>query len=417
MKLLLWSLYYAPEKTGIGPFNADLADFLSQRGHKITVLTTFPFFPEWRKQQNDRGRLISHETHRGVVVHRTWTYVPARVNTISRIVHEFSFGVSSLIRAASLGRPDLILLVSPPLSLGFCGWLGSKLLGASFVFHVQDLQPDAAVKMGMLKNRFVARVLYGLEAFIYARAATVSGIIHGMLEAFSEKGVSARRRAYFPNWLHGGAAPAAPSAARITKVCEKYGIPAGKFVVLYSGNMGRKQGLEGIIEAARLCSSRGITQIHFVMAGAGAVRDSLERELADQPCESLTLLPLLAEDDYHAMLHVAGVCVVAQVQGSGRLFFPSKLLTTLKHGRPVLAIADEESELTRAVRDGGFGLVVPPGSALGLIEALLELQANPERLDVMAERSRWVDRFDRETVLQEAENMLLRCRTPIYPII
>src|SRR6188474_2262377 len=117
MKVILWGINYSPEATGIAPFNAELAEFLVRQDHEVTVVTGFSYYPHWKKAAGDRGRLFRREQINGVNVIRCAQYVPGRVSTVRRIIHELSFGLSSLFRVLFLARPDVYVVVSPPLFL------------------------------------------------------------------------------------------------------------------------------------------------------------------------------------------------------------------------------------------------------------------------------------------------------------
>jgi colanic acid biosynthesis glycosyl transferase WcaI len=227
MRIIIWGVNYTPEPTGIGPFNTGMAEWLAARGHEVEMVTTFPYYPSWRKRPEDKGRLYGTDVLNGVTVRRCWHYVPARVTALRRMVHEASFLATSWVRMATLRRADVIVAVSPPLPLGIPVWLISRLWRRPFVFHVQDLQPDAAVGLGMLRPGRFTKLLYALEAFAYRKAAAVSGISDGMLDAFRRKGVEAQRRWFFPNWvadtMPGQAEVRAREAARAA-FCSRHGI-------------------------------------------------------------------------------------------------------------------------------------------------------------------------------------------------
>src|SRR4051812_7626985 len=199
MRVIVWGINYAPEFAGIAPHNVALCEFLDAEGHDVEMVTTFAYYPTWRKRDEDRGRLYRTDRVNGVPVHRCWHFVPERVSALKRILHEGSFIATSTLRALTLTRPDVLVAVSPPLLLGVAAWLVGKLKRAPFVFHVQDMQPDAAVGLGMLKASWFTRALYGLEAFAYRHAARVSGITQGMLRIFAAKGVPESKLVYFPN--------------------------------------------------------------------------------------------------------------------------------------------------------------------------------------------------------------------------
>ena len=172
MRIIVWGINYRPEVTGIGPFNTLLCEFLAHRGHEVEMLTSFPYYPQWTKRSCDLGRIFQSEEVDGVIVHRCWTYVPRKVSALRRIMHEVSFVSSSFIRMFTLSKPSLLIVVSPPLLLGIAGWCVSAIKNVPFVFHVQDLQPDAAVALGMVKKGIFVKLLYWIENMAYSKATT-----------------------------------------------------------------------------------------------------------------------------------------------------------------------------------------------------------------------------------------------------
>ena len=139
MNVTVWGINYAPELTGIAPCNTALCEFLRRCGHEVRMVTTFAYYPAWKKQPEDAGRIFRDDELNGVPVHRCWHFVPRRPGTLKRIFHEASFVLTSLLRLLSLPRPDVFVVVSPPLLLGAAAWLLTRVKCAPFVFHVQDL--------------------------------------------------------------------------------------------------------------------------------------------------------------------------------------------------------------------------------------------------------------------------------------
>jgi colanic acid biosynthesis glycosyl transferase WcaI len=291
---------------------------------------------------------------------------------LKRIIHEATFVTTSFLRLLTLPTPDVYVVVSPPLLLGLAAWLLTRFRRAPFVFHVQDLQPDAAMALGMLKPSAFTRLLYWLESVAYGRAASVSGISHGMLDAFTRKRVPAARQIYFPN-----PAPL-PDLATLPKPGDfraRFGFAKDDFLAVYSGNLGVKQGLCILVEAARELRNSG-SPIKIVICGDGAMRPQIEAAIQHEGLAELRLYPLQPVEQYQEMLVDADVCLITQQAGSGAAFFPSKLLATLGFGRPVVSVADNASELTRAIQVGGFGENIQPGDAKGLAESLRKLASN-----------------------------------------
>ena len=389
MKILVWGINYAPEATGIGPCNTALCEALQAAGHEVEMVTTFPYYPAWKKRAEDRRTLWRRDVCHGVTVHRCWHYVPTHVRWWRRIIHEATFILTSLPRVLTGPRPDFIIAVSPPLLIGPASWLASRLLGTLYVLHVQDLQPDAAVGVGMLRDDMFTRFLYAVEAFAYRHAWRLSGISRGMLAAFSSKGVPTEKQIYFPNGIR-LEPPPARGAFRA-----RQGFAAGDFLAVYSGNIGVKQGLQLLVRAARSLRNK---RIRIVICGDGAQRQLIESEAAG--LSNVRMLPLLSEREYREMLVDSDLAIIPQLAGSGRAFFPSKLLNPLASGRAILSVGDADSELARVVADGCFGLNVQPDGAEDLAGTLDRLADDPVQLETWGKAGRaWVEQFEQGRIL------------------
>lgn len=365
------------------------------------MVTSFAYYPLWRKFPEDEGKLFRTDLINGVPVHRCWHYVPQKVSAIKRIIHEATFVCSSFLRVLFCKRADVMVVVSPALLLGAAAWLAGLLKRSPFVFHVQDLQPDAAIGLGMLKTGLISRVLYGLETFAYNAAARVSGITAGMVQAFTRKGVPAEKRVYFPN----------PAAIPDSAQCPTPGAFRARerfrpddFLAIYSGNLGVKQGLRILLDAAARCTNKAVK---VVICGDGVERESLAEYSAELNLRNVHFLPLQPRARYEELLMDADLCVITQQAGSGQVFFPSKLLTTLAYAKPVLAVADDDSDLAIATRDGQCGFVVAPGDPSALAAALDYIAEDAALLEEMGARGRaYVSRFESNLVMGQFLDVL-----------
>jgi len=401
MRVVVWGINYAPEFTGIAPHSVALCEFLEREGHDVEMVTSFPYYPTWQKRPEDRGRLFRTDVINGVPVHRCWHFVPARVSALKRIVHEGSFVFTSTLRALGVERPDVFVVVSPPLLLGAAAWLVGKLKRAPYVFHVQDMQPDAAVGLGMLKQSSFTRALYALEAFAYRHAARVSGITRGMLRTFRSKGVPDSKLVYFPNAIELKTDEPAPVRGEFRN---RHGFRADEFLAIYAGNLGVKQGLEVLLETAALLRDR---PIRFLICGDGAQREALAARAREMQLPNFNLLPLQFGRDYRSLLVDADVCFITQQAGAGNSFFPSKLLGLLAESKPVVTVAAPECELALSLAEGNFGVNVPPGRPQELAMLLDSLASDPERLWIYgANGRRYVEQFDKRRVMQNFANEL-----------
>jgi colanic acid biosynthesis glycosyl transferase WcaI len=397
MRVIVWGINYAPEITGIAPHNVALCEFLKQQGQDVEMMTTFTYYPAWRKQPEDRHLLFRTDRINDVPVHRCWHFVPKRVSAWKRIVHEATFILTSTLRVLLLRRADVYVVVSPPLLLGVSAWIVSAVKRAPFVFHVQDLQPDAAVGLGMLRAGWLTRVLYGLEAFAYRQAARVSGISEEILDAFRRKGVPEQKLILFPNGV------AIPEPAQIpARGCfrVKNGFGADEFLAVYAGNLGVKQGLYILLDAAERL--RGDNKIRIVICGDGAERTALEKSRRDRNLANVSMLPLQFGMDYKELLVDSDVSLITQQSRAGNAFFPSKLLVTLAYGSPLITVADDESALARAVSEGQFGLNLYPGQADELAKTFTHLAQDQQRLHQWSENGRvYVNRFEQRHLLAD----------------
>jgi colanic acid biosynthesis glycosyl transferase WcaI len=396
MRVVVWGINYAPEFTGIAPHSVALCEFLEREGHNVEMVTSFPYYPAWRKREEDRGCLYRTDVLGGVSVHRCWHFVPARVSALKRILHEGSFIATSTLRVLTLERPDVFVVVSPPLLLGMAAWFAGKLKRAPFVFHVQDMQPDAAVGLGMLKASWFTRILYWLEAFAYRQAARVSGITRGMLETFRRKGVPESKLIYFPNAIDlqkGGDGSPRPGQFR-----SEHGFGASEFLAVYAGNLGVKQGLEVLLDTAALLREK---PIRFLICGDGAQREALAARAKEMGLPNFTMLPLQEGPNYQALLVDADVCFITQQAGAGNSFFPSKLLGLLAQSKPVVTVAAPECELALSLQEGNFGVNLPPNRPAELAALLDSLANDAERLWLYgANGRRYVEQFEKERVMQ-----------------
>jgi colanic acid biosynthesis glycosyl transferase WcaI len=401
MKIIVWGINYAPETAGIPPQTKNLCDYLSQAGHELKVVTGFPYYPSWKKREQDQGVLYRRDEIDGVPVYRCWQYVPRKVTSLKRMIHEASFVGTSFCRMLFLPTPDVYVVKSPPLLLGTAAWLLTCFKKAPFVFHVHDLQPDAALGLGMLKKGMFARILYGLENFAYRKAARVTGISKSILEAFRQKGVPESKIVHYADSTR---FPKTGEEPRRGEFRRREGYGEDDFLVIYAGNLGVKQGLEVLLEATALIQN---PNIKVVICGDGARREALEEEARKKQLKNFKMLPFQVGEGYRELLIDTDLSVITQLPGSGGFFVPSKLLDTLVYRKPVLSVADSASELYHAVEEGKCGRNIPPGDPLLLARAIEEAYDQRDSLIQMGESGRqFVERFETNRVQAGFEKVL-----------
>ena len=386
-RLLFLGTNYRPEPIGIGPYTAGLAEALAARGHTVEVVTGQPHYPEW--QVHDGYGAASSETICGVTVHRVPHYVPARPGGAKRIAHYIDFAARTrgpLIRRAKALRPDAVVAVLPSLFFIPTAATAARKVGAHLWAHVQDFEVEAAFATGQLPSGgLIERRALAFEASQFRRPGTVSTISPAMAARLASKGVAAERILELRNWANHVDSIAATDGRSMR---ETLGIEE-KTLVLYSGSIARKQGMDVLMDAARKLSSR--PDIAFVVCGPAEGRAALEAEAGD--LSNIRFIDLVPAEEVGALLKAADVHVLPQIAGAADLVLPSKLTNMLASGRPVVATAAPGTGLAQEVE--GCGLITPPGDAAALAEAIGRLADDPEeraRLGAAAERqalARW----------------------------
>lgn len=405
MRILVLTINYWPEKTGIGAVLTRRCEYLASLGHEVTVCTGMPFYPEWQVGPDYKGKVFHREERKGVTILRSWIWVPKKVTSAKRVLFEASFLASSLVRALGSGKPELLLLVSPPLGLAVSARILSRWFRAPYVFDVEDLQPDAAADLGMLP-RPVLPVLYRLEAMAYRGASLITTGTEGMRQRIADKGIPTERIAVVPPPAHSSFFRVA-GAEQGEIFRRKHGLN-GKFVVAHSGNMGVKQGLDLVLDVAAQMRER--KEITFLLAGDGAMKSHLESRAAALKLQNLLFLPVQEQVEFLQMLAAIDLALIVQQPSVSDIAFPSKTVTLLSAARPVVASVNANSEVARVVVRSNGGLVTEPGQAGPLVESIVQLFGDPERRSNMGECGRRfaLDHWDEDLILPGFESRLRR---------
>ena len=368
MKVLILSINYWPEVTGIGAFTTYRAEYLARAGHDVEVCTSFPYYPEWRVPREYAGKFALTEEHNGVKIVRSYLYVPNPVTAVRRILHEASFIFSCTLRALMRRRPDVLLVVSPPLGLAATAILLSRVWRVPFVFDVEDLQPDSASDLEMLPA-WAIKLLYKLENAAYRNARLVTTLTASMKNKIVGKGIPREKVEVLEPRMDDSMTTLLKEEGREFR--RRYGL-GEKFLVTHSGNMGVKQGLEVILNAAAL--NRADDSLLFLLVGDGADRKRVQQRAKELGLPNVRFLPLLDEDDFRGLLSASDVCLVSQQKGVTEIAFPSKIVTYLAAGRPIVASVNPQSEVARIIEKSGAGMIVEAEDAAGLLAAIQELR-------------------------------------------
>lgn len=366
MKILLHGINFAPELTGVGKYTAEMAAWLARAGHEVRVVTAPPYYPDWKVRDGFAAWRYRKSVWQGVSVIRCPLWVPRVPTAARRLIHLLSFAVSSApaMIAQLRWKPDVVWVVEPSFFCAPMALVMGALSRAVTVLHVQDLELDAAFKMGLLKGPRLLAWVSRLESSILRRFDCVSTISGKMLERLKAKGVPPERLHLCPNWVDVGVMKTGAGSQRFRKLL---GLPPGARVALYSGNMAQKQGLELLAEVAAALGAE--SKLYFVFCGNGTGRAGLQAGC--QGLGNVRFLDLQPAELLPELLAMADVHLLPQRADASDLVMPSKLCGMLASGKPVVATAVAGSELEAIVRQ--CGIVVHPGDGRAAADAVLRL--------------------------------------------
>lgn len=368
MKILIYGINYTPELTGIGKYTGEMGAWLAKNKNSVDVITAMPYYPQWKKAHGYQNKFWFREQISNANVQRCPLYVPKNVTGASRIIHEFSFLISSTIFwiRAFFKSYDILISPYPPLIIGFWPWL-YKIFHpkAKWIFHIQDLQVDAAKELKLINNKTLLSILTKLELFWLKKADYVSSISEGMKKRILSKGVEESRYIMLPNWAETDIITPLPKEKSLR---DTLNIPLDKKVILYSGNLGEKQGIEMVVDAA--AEFKNQTDVLFVIAGAGAAKTKLVQYAQSKESTNILFVDLQAYDKLAAFLAIADVHLVIQKKSAADLVLPSKLMSILSAGGIALVTTEQNTSLYELIDTNKVGYICEPENTTLFIACL-----------------------------------------------
>lgn len=414
MRILIYGINYAPELTGIGKYTSEMAGWLAGKEHEVHVITAMPYYPEWNIHTDYIGKKRHTEIIDGVHVHRVPLYVPASVSSFKRIIHEFSFVTSSVpvwIKLLFQKKFDVVFTAAPPFHLGFLPLLYSGLRRSIMISHIQDLQVDAARDLGMIKNKFFLKVMFGLEKFLLKRSTKVSTISPGMKRKIEAKNIDPENIMMFPNWVDEDHIRPLMKQQSFRK---EWGIGMDDKVVLYSGNLGEKQGLENIVEVAA-CYQHD-KSVRFLICGSGGGKEKLMALANATGLDNIHFYPLQPYHKLSALLATADVHLVLQKKSAADLVMPSKLTGILAAGGCSVVTASKGTTLYEIIDRHQSGILVDPECITSLKEGI-DRALYTDITGIQKNARRYAEQFlSKDKIMGKFEQeltMLTECKWPL----
>jgi colanic acid biosynthesis glycosyl transferase WcaI len=403
MKLLVYGINYYPELTGIGKYTGEMGEWLAERGHHIEVITAFPYYPKWETDKNYKGKWWHTEKIKNVSVRRCPIYVPKKVTGISRIFHDLSFFISSTIFwiPAFFRSYDAVIAIYPPLVTGLYPTLYKLIRRKPFILHVQDLQVDVAKELGIIKSPMLLALLEKIEKIYIKNATIVSSISPGMRDRLISKGVKASAYFSLPNWAHVNFIKPSP-------IDESYKTEMGFIkedkLILYSGSLAEKQGLEILLKMGqRFISEKGI---YFMIVGQGFIKQRLMDQAAELGLHNIKFFELQPYEKLPALLNMADLHLVIQKKAAADLVLPSKFVSILSAGGAAVVTAAKDTSLHQLIKEHDLAILTEPENEEALFQCLME-HIRKDNLETKEKaRNYAINYLEVNKILLEFENLL-----------
>jgi glycosyltransferase involved in cell wall biosynthesis len=299
----------------------------------------------------------------------------------------------------------VVLVITNPPTLPFIACIACKLLGAKLILRIEDLYPEVLVAAGILKeNAMFVKVLNAIHFQLYKRADRIIVLGREMLKRVRTKiGEGVAHTALITHWAD--VDEITPLPRESNALLHSLGL-MDKFVIQYSGNMGRTHDLESIIECAKILEPE--SGIHFLFIGSGAKEFWLRKTVGELGLKNVTILPPHPRADLIVSLNACDLAVISFVHGMAGVSVPSRMYNIMSAGKPILAVSDRKSELARVVSEENIGWVVNPASPALIADALMEANANRDLLQQMSVKARAaaVEKYARPIIMRKHEDLI-----------
>ena len=383
MNLTILCPHLRPDLAPTGEVMSSIAEGWIERGHRLHVVTSLPWYMHHAIEPGWEGRLVRHEDVPWGRITRVHPFPTEKTNIPARALAFGGFTVLAGVMAAiGRQRPDAVLAMSPPLTLGLAGWLVARSRGAPFVFNIQDVFPDVAIEAEVLTGPRVISAAYALERFVYRRSDAVTVLSDDLRDNVAAKlpTAEAAKVRVIPNFIDTGRIG---PEDRENSYRREFGLE-GKTVVMYAGNLGFSQPVDLLLDAASALAHE--PDLLFVVNGGGSARPGLERRARGMA--NVRFVDLQPKERLGEVLAAADVHVVLLRSGLAKASVPSKLYSILAAARPIVASVDPGTEVARTIEAAEAGVSVPPGDAEALTKALRRMVDHPEDAERMGTAGR-----------------------------
>lgn len=403
MKILFLTQYCPPEVGAPQNRIFEFAKQLKKFGHEITILTAMPNYPEGEIFEEYKGKKVVVEELEGIKVVRTGIYATKDKSFTKRLRNYLSFTFSSVFTGVKfIEKQDVIITESPPLFLGWSGYVLSKMKKAKFVFNISDLWPESAVKLGVLHNKALIKMSTCLEEFCYKKACAVTGQTRGIVDNIVNRGIDKNKVHLITNGVD---TEFFKRENRDEEFRKEIGIN-NKFAICYAGIHGLAQGLQTVIEAAELL--KNYNDIKFIFFGDGPEKSDLINMVNEKELTNVEFFPLQPKSKMPRIIASMDATVIPLKKldlFKGAL--PSKMFEALSSELPIVLAVEGEAE--KLINDAKAGITVESENPKEIAEAVLKLYNDEELRKNLGKNGRKyvMNNFSRESITRKLENILL----------
>ncbi len=405
MRTLLLILQFPPDVNPTGVLMYDVAQGLVARGHDVSVLTAFPHYEKFRVWEQYRGKVRERTRENNLDVERMYVFANGKKQNMKyRLLSYLSFNaLAGLRNLLTRERYDVILCPNGGFFTGVAAYMGGALKRTPFVYNVQDLYPETPVAQGQLTSRRAISGLERIEKFMYRRARHITVITPSFrANLLTEKNVPQNKISVIPNFVNTEFIRPLPKENGFT---QKHGLQ-NKFVVMYAGNLGYVSALDTLLDAA--AQLRAERDMIFLIIGDGVERSALETRARALQLDNVRFMDYQPRENLPAMRAAADVQLSLYRAGAARYSMPSKVYEIMASGRPVMASAEQDSDVARLIRETECGMCVEPQDASALVDALLRLKRDDACRAQMSRNGRLAaeTRFSLDTVVKQYDALL-----------
>lgn len=400
MKITILTQWYPPEPATL---MHEMAQELALHGHDVEVITGFPNYPSGQLHPDYRLRSWMRERIDGIDILRTWLYPEHSHSAIKRIINYISFSLSAtLFGSLKARRPDILFVYHPPLTVGFVGWVLSRFWRIPFIYQIQDMWPETLRATGMLNNSRILKIVGMGAKFIYNRADAICVISSGFQNNLLQKGVPAHKISVISNWVD---LENYYPADIDTALAEELGL-AGKFNIMFAGNIGEAQKLDTVLDAAEHLKNQ--ENIQFVFVGDGVALDHLKNIKVQKHLTNVRFLGRYPAKDMPSLYAMADVLLVhLKNDPLFEITIPHKIFAYLASRKPLLVAVKGDS--ARIVKMMDAGLTCNPEDYIEMANVINQFYAMaPEKRQRLATNGfhAVTIQYNRRVVVQQIEDVM-----------